>query len=268
MVEWKTHRDGSEYCITKCKECNKKIKSCLYSDTLVCKKCFKKAIKEVKNKMYCSKCGKEVFMGLYVERKRLFRSKTKKWCFSCYNKLKIGELEFKEVAITGAKNDSTMGDMLVGNNIIMPSTPPNRLQIPKEDVIFESYTKLSGISDNNNKKDFNIPIEMASDIHTDSKIEILSIKKSNIYTGMIKKKKDSKLKLSTFKIIDLSTGKDISKDVQLEIYPDKESKSLREMRTECFDCGNNIGFKNIPSELCLECSVYDIEKTDNKYKKR
>ncbi len=36
----------------------------------------------------------------------------------------------------------------------------------------------------------------------------------------------------------------------------------KEMKKECFYCGKNFGFKNIPSELCLKCSVYD--NTNNK----
>ena len=57
-------------------------------------------------KKTCSKCGKEVFLGLYVRRKRLFRKKYKKWCFSCHNKLRFsaGKLELKEMVITGAKD--------------------------------------------------------------------------------------------------------------------------------------------------------------------
>ena len=259
MVEWIKHRKGHYYCIVNCKACNKKVKSCLYSESIVCKKCFKKAVKNVENRKRCSKCGKEVFLGFYVERKQLLRSKTKKWCFSCYNKLKFsaGKLELKEVIITGEKDDSTLGD-----NIIMSSTPPNRVHVPKEDVICEPYTKLSDIND----KDFNIPIEMASDIHLDSKIEILSIEKSNIYTGQIKNKKDSESKLSTFKIVDYITGKDINKDAELQISLDKDSKPLKEMKSECFECSYNIGFKNIPSEICYECSIYDIEKPGNKFK--
>lgn len=87
-------------------------------------------------KKRCSKCGKEVSVGCYIERKRLFRSKTKKWCFSCYNKLKfsVGKVELKEVVIIGGGNDSTLEET-------------HRVPVPEDDGII-SFTKLSDITDN------------------------------------------------------------------------------------------------------------------------
>lgn len=133
-------------------------------------------------KKVCSKCGNEVIMPLYVERKRLFRKKTKKWCFSCYNKLRFsaGKLELKEVVITGAK-----------------------------------------LSDND--KDLNIPIEMAPNIHLDSNI---------------KNKEDSEPKLTTFGIIDSSTGKDISKDMEIQIHADNKEDDCTYLDKKYYTCSH------------------------------
>ena len=263
----------------------------------------------------CSKCGCGLFIGFYVTRKILFR-KSKKYCYNCYNKLKfVKKLEIKDNSISGK--------MAIGNNIHLLSSP-NSLQIPKENVILKSYTKLDVISDN----DY-IPIKKVSDTQLYSNDNL-----SSIWSHIEKFIK--KLELSTFKIINISTGKDISNDLELEIsdkeddcefcgnkyykkvempdigcvnmcngcyesymdcencneidrdlnipikmashiYDDsnveilsiknkKDSKPFKEMKSECFDCGRNIGFKNIPSEICYECSIYDIEKLDNKFK--
>lgn len=201
----------------------------------------------------CSKCGKEVFLGFFVERKQLFRSKTKKWCFSCYNKLKFsaGKLELKEVIITGEKDDSTLG-----NNITMPSTLPNRVQIPKEDVILEPYTKLSDIGE---KWVDCIHINILKSVNNHYACKHIN-NKSKICND-----KDCPIKM-ILEISDLSTEKDVSKDVELRIWLDRDSKPFLDMTAECFDCGRNIGFKNIPSEICYECSIYDIEKTKNYFK--
>lgn len=45
-ILWRKDRKGNYYCITNCKTCNKKVKSCIYSEALVCNKCFKKTVKE------------------------------------------------------------------------------------------------------------------------------------------------------------------------------------------------------------------------------
>ena len=105
----------------------------------------KENIKTPEEKKRCSKCGREVCMPFYVERKRLFRSKTKKWCFSCYNKLKsgVGKLELTEVVITSAKDDSTLGGMFIGDNVMMPSISTRRFTVPEEDNgIPDFYAKL------------------------------------------------------------------------------------------------------------------------------
>lgn len=142
MVEWIKHQKGHYYCIVNCKDCNKKVKTCLYSENIVCKKCFKKAVKEVENKKRCSKCGKEVVLGFYIERKRLFSSKTKKWCFSCYNKLKsgAGKLELKEVKITHHPDYNIPIKLLDA----LDNLPAGRVPIPKEDYSPE-FTKIDDI---------------------------------------------------------------------------------------------------------------------------